>query len=190
MPVLDGFAAGRTIKRELPATRLIYVTGNTDPAFVTEALQVGASALVHKTSAGRELLDVIRRAMAGETMAATPVSQTSRRCGRASVGCRFRPSRRMGEGRYVVGNEAVAALTGFSVQELEAMSVLDLTPALQSETGERVWSEFLAVGEQWGTDDLRRKDGVSAQVYYYARAHVLPDVHLSLPFSSASGSSL
>ena len=167
MPVLDGFAAGRTIKRELPATRLIYVTGNTDPAFVTEALQVGASALVHKTSGGRELLDVIRRAMAGETIcgcgqsprnrrvdrcavpfahshllhcrkAATPVSQTSRRCGRASVSCRFRPSRPMGEGRYVVGNEAVAALTGFSVQELEAMSVLDLTPALQSETGERV----------------------------------------------------
>src|SRR4051794_9206334 len=64
MPTLDGFAAGRLIKRELPATRLIYVTGHADPDFVAEALQIGAFALVPKMSAGSELLAVIRRAIA------------------------------------------------------------------------------------------------------------------------------
>src|SRR3954469_8628897 len=63
MPTLDGFAAGRQIKRELPATRLIYVTGHADSAFIAEALQIGAFALVPKMSAGRGLLQVIREAM-------------------------------------------------------------------------------------------------------------------------------
>jgi DNA-binding NarL/FixJ family response regulator len=64
MPTLDGFAAGRQIKRELPATRLIYVTAHADPAFVAEALQIGAFAVLPKISAARELLAVIRRAIA------------------------------------------------------------------------------------------------------------------------------
>ena len=58
MPTLDGFAAGRQIKLEFPATRLIYVTGRADPEFVAEALQIGAFALLAKMSAGRELLAV------------------------------------------------------------------------------------------------------------------------------------
>ena len=73
MPTLDGFAAGRQIKRELPATRLIYVTGHSDSAFVAEALQIGAFALVAKISAGRELLQVLRQAMSVEPVASSQV---------------------------------------------------------------------------------------------------------------------
>ena len=46
-----------------------------------------------------------------------------------------------GDGRYVAVNDAAAALTGFAVHELEAMTVWDLTPVPQSEAGARLWSD-------------------------------------------------
>jgi len=70
MPVIDGFAVGRQIKREFPHTRLIYVTLDPDPRLNAEAMRIGAFALVPKASAVRQLPDAIRRAMA-ETKAAT-----------------------------------------------------------------------------------------------------------------------
>jgi len=69
MPTLDGFAAGRQIKRDLPGTHLIYVTAHPDSSCVTEALQIGAFAIVPKISVGRELLEVMRRAIAAAASA-------------------------------------------------------------------------------------------------------------------------
>jgi CheY-like chemotaxis protein len=218
MPTLDGFAAGRQIKIESPATRLIYVTGHSDSAFVAEALQIGAFALVPKISAGRELLQVIREAMAHEPGRAPEVDGVGPD---TSVGARLPPTadpyqvliREFSalhpdgddsvfadlptlrthlnrspfpamatddDGRYVMVNEATAALTGFEVHELESMSVGDLTPPLQSGLCERLWSEFLAIGEQWGTYCLVGKHGIPIDVYYYSRAQVFSSVHLSV----------
>ncbi len=81
---------------------------------------------------------------------------------------------------YLVVNRAAAALTGHAVSELERMSVWDLTPVADTETGERVWFEFMATGEQRGTYNLRGKDQIIEGVHYLARAHVLPGVHVSL----------
>ena len=64
MPVMDGFAAGREIKREFPQTRLIYVTLDPEPGLNAQALRIGASALVPKASAVTQLPDAIRKAMA------------------------------------------------------------------------------------------------------------------------------
>ena len=82
------------------------------------------------------------------------------------------------DGRYVLVNEATAALTGFEVHELEAMSGGALTEPLQSELRERLWSDFLAIGEQWGTYRILGKHGMPLEVYYYARAQVFSSVHL------------
>ena len=62
MPVLDGFAAGRRIKAELPQIPFIYITLDPDPALRAEATRIGASALVAKECAGKQLLAAIRRA--------------------------------------------------------------------------------------------------------------------------------
>jgi len=59
MPVMDGFAAGRQLKVEFPETRFIYITLGPAPALIAEAMRIGASALVAKESAARQLLDAI-----------------------------------------------------------------------------------------------------------------------------------
>ncbi len=60
------------------------------------------------------------------------------------------------------------------------MSVWDLTPVGDADTGERLWFEFMAAGEQKGTYTLKGKHHSVEDVHYVARAHVLPGVHVSL----------
>ena len=59
MPVMDGFAAGRQLKVEFPQTRFIYITFDPDPALIAEAVRIGASAVVPKESAGKQLIQAI-----------------------------------------------------------------------------------------------------------------------------------
>lgn len=67
-----------------PATSVIVLTMQSEPAFARRALQAGASGYVVKHSAARELVEAIRVAIAGETyinpklgakLAAEPVDQ-------------------------------------------------------------------------------------------------------------------
>ena len=59
MPMMDGFAAGRQLKVEFPQTRFIYITFDPDPALIAEAVRIGASAVVPKESAGKQLIQAI-----------------------------------------------------------------------------------------------------------------------------------
>jgi PAS domain S-box-containing protein len=82
-------------------------------------------------------------------------------------------------GAYVAVNRAAAALTGFSVDELQTMSVWHLTPSPDVETGKRLWAMFLTTSEQQGIYTLQGKHG-PVTAAYVARAHVLRHVHVSL----------
>jgi DNA-binding NarL/FixJ family response regulator len=66
MPDMDGLAACRNIKQEVPATKVILVTMHENPHYLLEALRAGASAYVLKDVTQRELLTTIRRVMRGE----------------------------------------------------------------------------------------------------------------------------
>ncbi len=67
MPLLNGFEAGRQIKQKIPEVRLIFLTVNEDPDFVTEAFRAGASAYLLKKSIGTELFHAIQQVMIGHT---------------------------------------------------------------------------------------------------------------------------
>ena len=67
MPTLNGLSTGQRLKQLLPATKLIYVTGNLDPDLAAEAFRLGASAYLVKTSAAGELVRAIRDALLGRT---------------------------------------------------------------------------------------------------------------------------
>jgi PAS domain-containing protein len=82
-------------------------------------------------------------------------------------------------GQYVAVNRAAACLAGLMVRELEARSVWDLTPEVEARTGERLWAAFLSTGEQQGTYTLVTAI-TTVDVVYYSRAHVLPNIHISL----------
>ena len=67
MPLLNGLDAGRQLKAQRKSVKLIYLTMNPDPYLAGEALRLGASGYVLKSSAAHELLQAIREAVRGRS---------------------------------------------------------------------------------------------------------------------------
>lgn len=65
MPHLNGIDAARKLHKELPDTKIIFVTMHADQAYVTEAFKAGATGYLLKRSAGSELLQAIQSVMKG-----------------------------------------------------------------------------------------------------------------------------
>jgi CheY-like chemotaxis protein len=63
MPILNGLAAGRKIKAELPETAIVILSSNADKHFVEEAKKIGARAYVAKSKAAEALVTAIERAI-------------------------------------------------------------------------------------------------------------------------------
>ena len=66
MPSLNGFDAGRQLKKLLPNTKLIVLTMNTDYELAADALREFASGYLLKTSIASELLGAITMVLRGE----------------------------------------------------------------------------------------------------------------------------
>jgi len=67
MPMLNGLDAGRQVKAQQRSAKLIYLTMNPDPDIAGEALRLGASGYVLKSSAATELTQAIREALRGRS---------------------------------------------------------------------------------------------------------------------------
>ncbi len=59
MPVMDGFAAAERIRRALPGTCVLFLTGSNSPADVARAREAGGSGYVTKERIASELVDAI-----------------------------------------------------------------------------------------------------------------------------------
>src|SRR5512140_3174127 len=55
MPLLNRMDACRQLKSKLPGTKWIFLTVNADPDIAAEAIRIGASAYILKSSAASEL---------------------------------------------------------------------------------------------------------------------------------------
>jgi len=67
MPQMDGLAATRAIKEEMPATGVLMLTTYEDADYLLEAVGVSASGYVIKDASCFELADAVRRALRGES---------------------------------------------------------------------------------------------------------------------------
>ena len=67
MPLLNGFEAAKQIKKNLPKAKLIFLSQHLNPAYLKQALRLGASGYVLKSGATEELQQAIGTAMRGET---------------------------------------------------------------------------------------------------------------------------
>ncbi|HXY08276.1 MAG TPA: response regulator transcription factor [Terriglobales bacterium] len=67
MPVLNGIKAARKLREVGTSSKIIFCTMQTDPAFVTEALNSGATGYVLKTAAGSEMIAAIHEVIQGRT---------------------------------------------------------------------------------------------------------------------------
>jgi DNA-binding NarL/FixJ family response regulator len=65
MPLLNGLEAARQLLGTSPHPKLIFLTMNPDPDMAAEALRIGASGYLLKTSAASELTKAIRNALRG-----------------------------------------------------------------------------------------------------------------------------
>jgi DNA-binding NarL/FixJ family response regulator len=67
MPILNGLDAGSQIKGLLPATKLVYLTMNSDIEVAAEAFRRGASGYLLKTCAAAEMVTAVREVLRGKT---------------------------------------------------------------------------------------------------------------------------
>lgn len=67
MPMLGGLDAGRRLLETLPACKVIFLTMAQDADLAAEALRIGASGYVVKTSAARELVQAVEAVLRGRT---------------------------------------------------------------------------------------------------------------------------
>jgi DNA-binding NarL/FixJ family response regulator len=65
MPRLNGIDACRQLQPQLPKTKWVFLTVNADPDLAVEAIRLGASAYLLKSSAASELFAAIQSAMSG-----------------------------------------------------------------------------------------------------------------------------
>jgi len=75
LPLLNGMAAGRELKKLLTRTRILVVTVNEDSAVAHEALREWASGYLLKKSAASELTYAIREILSGKTYVAPSVAK-------------------------------------------------------------------------------------------------------------------
>jgi DNA-binding NarL/FixJ family response regulator len=67
MPLLNGFEAAKQIKKSLPHTKLIFLSQHVNPAYLKQALRLGASGYVLKGDATEELHLAIEEVLRGRT---------------------------------------------------------------------------------------------------------------------------
>ena len=67
MPAMGGFSLAERIHHDWPATKIIFVSQHSEQAYITKAMDVGASAYVLKRNLVADLLPAIREVVAGHT---------------------------------------------------------------------------------------------------------------------------
>jgi len=65
LPKLSGIAAARQIRTRVPKAKILFLSENTSPGAVEEALRTGASGYVVKSDAGKELLGAVEAVIQG-----------------------------------------------------------------------------------------------------------------------------
>ena len=75
MPLLNGMVAAERLKKMMPEVKLIFLTVNEDPGFASEAMRIGASGYLLKSSAASELFHAIEVALEGRTYVTPMIMQ-------------------------------------------------------------------------------------------------------------------
>jgi len=67
MPQMNGIAAAKRLKQTMPEVKLIFLTVNEDADIASEAMRIGASGYLLKSSAASELFQAIETALEGRS---------------------------------------------------------------------------------------------------------------------------
>ena len=75
MPLLNGIDAAQQIVKRVPATRVLMLSMHSDEAYVTRALQAGATGYMLKDSAGKDLIKGVESVAAGQAFFSPAVAR-------------------------------------------------------------------------------------------------------------------
>lgn len=67
MPVLDGIAATRIIKKSWPGVQVVMLTMHSDENLLRQAIQAGAAGYLVKDASAEEVVGIVTQAASGET---------------------------------------------------------------------------------------------------------------------------
>lgn len=84
------------------------------------------------------------------------------------------------ERRYINANAAACELLGYTLHELRALRIDDLTLPEYRPFLDEVWTDFLQRGGTIGQFAVLKADGTTVHVEFNATAHVAPGLHLSI----------
>ena len=79
-----------------------------------------------------------------------------------------------------VVNRAAARLTGYSIRELQTLTVWDLTPKASQAEFDVLWREFLRAGRQRGKYPIRRRNGSTIEAAYCAETRFAGDLTIAV----------
>jgi DNA-binding NarL/FixJ family response regulator len=119
MPLLNGLDAGRQLKALRSSVKLIFLTMSPDPELAGEALRLGASGYVLKSSAAHELKQAIQEALRGRSYI-TPLITNE------VVGSLIAP--RSDRPRLTPRQREILQLLAEGKSMKEVAAILDLTP--------------------------------------------------------------
>jgi DNA-binding NarL/FixJ family response regulator len=67
MPLLNGFESAKQIRKSVPSAKLIFLSQHLNPAYLRQALKLGASGYVLKSGSTEELQQAISAVVRGQT---------------------------------------------------------------------------------------------------------------------------
>jgi DNA-binding NarL/FixJ family response regulator len=126
MPKMDGLEATKRIKESQPKVIVLMVTTHQDPDYLFEAVRSGAAGYVLKESSKAQLLNAVRRVLAGENalnqeLAMRLIARVSEEPGRGTERRRLgRPSE--GLSAYEPVSEGLSSV--LSGREIEALRLI------------------------------------------------------------------
>ena len=137
MPVLNGFDAGRHLKKVMPYVKLIFLTINEDQDIAREAFRLGASGYLLKSSTASELFQAIQEALCGRTYVTSMLTQ-----GRGISGMRRPEDEKTTTEKLTSRQREVLQLLAEGHSMKETGAVLGVTPRTVAFHKYRVMEEF------------------------------------------------
>ncbi len=122
IPGMNGLTAARYLKKQIPETKIVFLTAYPDRDAASEAFKIGASGYVLKSSAGSDLIKALREVLHGGYFASAALTE-------GMIGSFVQEFKRMEEKERLTPRqkEVLGLLTrGMSMKEVA--TELDITP--------------------------------------------------------------
>ena len=122
MPQMNGMVAARRLKQTMPEVKIIFLTVNEDADFASEAMRIGASGYLLKSSAASELFQAIEVALKGKSYVTPLIMQ--------EMVASFANDRQTGEAsdKLTMRQREVLQLLAEGRSMKEVANILDVSP--------------------------------------------------------------